>query len=124
MRQFVDRKAMIAAAEMEVRAEARRHPDDAWQMQAGDTHAFAQAVAEARKRLRDECLSERFDQARKAVTVRDDYEARGWPVPLWARNTCAWATEPTKILELYGFDEEDETNNLDEAIAALSAVLR
>ncbi len=119
MTKFVDHQAMIDAAEREVREEARRHPDDLWKMKAGDTHEFAAAVADARKRLRDECLLARYEQVRKAVTVRDDYEARGWSVPMWARNTCAWATEPTKITDLYEFDDDGDAE-LDNALAALS----
>jgi hypothetical protein len=80
MRPFVDRKAMIAAAEMEVRAEARRHPDDTWRMKEGDTHEYAAAVADARKSLRGELLSERLRQIQGAVNTRDHYEAQGWPV--------------------------------------------
>ncbi|MCP3412735.1 hypothetical protein NLM16_01320 [Bradyrhizobium brasilense] len=115
---------MIEAAEMEVRAEARRHPDDPWRMKAGDTHEFAAAIADARKRLRNELLAARYRQVEQAVTVRDDYEARGWPVPQWARNTCAWAAEPNKITELYQFDEGDDAKDVADAIAALKAVLR
>lgn len=123
MRQFVDHKAMFDAAEMEVREEARRHPDDPWRMREGDTHEFASAVADARKRLRNELLAERYKQVRQAVTVRDDYEARGWSVPLWARNVCSWAAEPEKITALYHFDEDDESDGLEEAIKALKAAI-
>ena len=120
MRQFVDHKAMISAAEMEVREEARRHPDDPWRMKAGDTHEFAAAVADARERLRGELLAERLDQVRKAATVRDRWEAEGRPAPLWARNTLKWAAEPEKISALY-FTDDDE--GVDEALTALAAVL-
>lgn len=119
MQKYVNREAMIAAAEREVREEARRHPDDPWRMNAGDTHEFAEAVAEARKRLRNECLAERFEQVRKAANVRDDYQARGWPLPLWVRNTLDWAAAPQKITALYQFDDD----NVDEAIAALSRAI-
>lgn len=119
MRAFVNREAMIAAAEMEVREEARRHPDDPWRMQPGDASEFATAVAEARKRLRNECLAERLDQVRKAATVRDDYEARGWSLPLWVLNTLEWAADPKKISALYELDDDGDVD-LDNAIAALS----
>jgi hypothetical protein len=123
MRPFVDRKAMIAAAEMEVRAEARRHPDDTWGMKEGDTHEYATAVADARKSLRGELLAERLKQVQGAVNTRDHYVAHGWPVPLPARNILAWASEPEKITALYEFDEESETENLDNALTALRAAV-
>jgi len=122
MRDFVNREAMVAAAEMEVREEAHRHPDDPWRMRPGDTHEFAAAVADARKRLRNECLAERMEQVRKAATVRDDYEARGWPVPQWVRNTLDWAAHPEKITTLYEFDDDGDVE-LDNAIAALSRAI-
>jgi hypothetical protein len=123
MQKFVNREAMIAAAEREVREEARRHPDDPWQMKAGDTHEFTEAVAEARKRLRNECLAERFEQVRKAATVRDDYQARGWSLPLWVRNTLDWAAAPQKISTLYQSNDDGDVD-LDSAVAALAAALR
>jgi len=123
MQKYVNREAMIAAAEREVREEARRHPDDPWRMKAGDTHEFAAAVADARKRLRNECLAERFEQVRKAATVRDDYQARGWSLPLWVRSTLDWAAAPQKISTLYQFNDDND-DDTESAIAALSAVLR
>jgi hypothetical protein len=121
--QFVDHKALIDAAEREVREEAKRHPDDAWRMSPGDTHEFVAAVAEARKRLRNECLLDRLNQVRKAAKVRDDYEARGWPLPLWVRNTLDWAAEPRKLSALYELDDDGDVD-LDNAVAALTAALR
>jgi hypothetical protein len=123
MRQFIDHEAMIKASEIAVREEAKRHPDSPWRMQPGDTHEFAEAVADARKRLRNELLAERIEQVVKAANTRDRYEAEGHPVPLWARNTLAWASEPQRITELYQFDEEDD-GDVEGAIAALSAALR
>lgn len=129
MTEFVDHNAMIAAAEREVRDEARRHPDDPWTLDGarryhslhGDqaTPEFATAVADARKRLRNELLAERYRRVEQAVNSRDWFESRGWAVPLWARNTLAWAAEPSKITALYEFDDDDNVD-LDEALAVLS----
>jgi hypothetical protein len=123
MGEFVNREAMIAAAEREVREEARRHPDDPWKMKASDTHEFAAAVADARKRLRNECLAERANQVCKAANVRDRYQAEGWPLPLWVRNTIDWAAAPQKISTLYQFNDDGDVD-LDSAVAALAAALR
>ncbi len=123
MRQFINHQAMAKAAEMEVRAEASRHPDAPWQMQSGDTHEFASAVADARKRLRNELLAVRIEQVSKAAHTRDYYQASGWDVPMWARNTLAWASEPSKITALYEFDD-DKNVDLDSALTALNAALR
>jgi hypothetical protein len=122
MSKFVNHEAMIAAAEREVREEARRHPDDPWRMKAGDTHEFAAAVADARKRLRNECLLVRHQQVVKAANVRDRYRAEGWPVPMWARNTLSWAAHPEKITSLYQFDDDGDVD-LDNALSSLKAAV-
>jgi hypothetical protein len=121
MRQFVNHEAMIAAAEMEVREEARRHPDSARRPYDPE---FAVAVADARKRLRGELLAMRIEQVAKAANARDLWEAGGSDCPSWARNTLAWAATPAKITALYEFDEEDDANDVDEAIAAIRSALR
>jgi hypothetical protein len=126
MREFISREAMIAAAEMEVREEARRHPDDPWTPDRDKRWAarhgghadvaspeYTAEIKAARKRLRNELLLSRFEQVEKAVNVRDRYLAEGTTVPSWALNVCAWAAEPEKISALYGL-EDDETENLED----------
>lgn len=135
---FIDREAMVAAAEREVREEAKRHPDDPWTPDRSKrwaerieapyavdvaTPEYAAAVADARKRLRGECLAARIEKVMKAANVRDRYNAEGNPVPLWARNVLDWAAEPEKITKLY-FPENDEAESPDDAIAAIEAALR
>jgi hypothetical protein len=135
--EFVNRRAMIEAAEREVREEARRHPDDPWTPDRDRRWAekinarpvevsspeFSAAVVDARKRLRNELLLERFEQVRKAADYRDRCEARGERVPNRINYVLAWANEPRKWLDLYGFDEGDDAESV-EAIAAIRAVLR
>ncbi len=122
MTKFIDHEAMVKCAEAAVREEARRYPHAPWAMQPGDTHEFVDAVAAARKRLRNELVAGIIDRVAKAANARDIDLAMGQEVRTWARNTLAWAAEPEKITALYEFDD-DKNVDLDEAIAALSRAI-
>ncbi|MCA6109605.1 hypothetical protein [Bradyrhizobium cenepequi] len=114
MREFADRAALVAIAERIVLEEAHRIPESRWRPSDEDGPDIVAAVAEARERLAGERRAIVLRKIEQAVNCRNRCEANNQPIPMWARNWLA----PLDAIQ--GGGTNDETENLDEALALLS----
>jgi hypothetical protein len=115
MRLFHDEVALRETAERSALEEAHRLPDSCWRASDDEGPDLISAVADARERLAGERRAIVLRKIEQAANCRDRFQASGWPVPQWAR---AWL-KPIESLK-----ENDETENLEDALSALSAALR